>query len=185
MNVESLTDLFVVELTRIHAVETRLVEELETLEADAAVDVLDDRGHSDLRKDLTDLIADHRAETETHRERLEGAFAAMDRQPETRRTPAFDGVCDEKELFNNVVLDDAIRPFFYVGTAAEFERLEITAYERLQRIEDHLDLPEEVGEAVERNLEEERAALERLETLASDDVMDELLEDLAGAQAST
>lgn len=184
MNVETLSDLFVVELNRMYTIEERLEPALATLETDAAVDALDDRGHVALRDELTELLADHRAETEDQRERLADAFAAMDRQPESRQTPALDGLLDEKELFNNVVLDDAMRPFYYVGTAAEIERLEVTAYERLLTLASHLDLPDAVGEAIQTNLDEERAALERLEALADGDGIEELLDELAATQAS-
>lgn len=185
MNVETLSDLFVVELNRTYAVERRLAEVLATLEADANVDALDDRGHVDLREELTAAIAEHRAETDDHVARLEDAFDALDRRPDERSTPALDGLVGEKELFNNVVLNDALRPIYYVWTGQEIERLEITAYERLCRLAEHLDVPEAVGEALERNLSEERAALERLRELAEDDAVSDLLSDLAASPAST
>lgn len=184
MNIETLSDLLVVELTRTHAVEQRLASELATLEDDVDVDALDDQGHTELRQTLTDAIAEHQAETETHAARVEAALEALNERPTGRQTPALDGLLEEKDLFNNVVLDDAIRPFYYVGTAQEIERLEITAYERLERMAAHLDVPSAVTEAIELNLAEEREALDRLVALAPADDMADLLDELAAAQAS-
>lgn len=167
MNLETVHDLFVAELRRAYAIERRLVDELETLSRDVDVDALDGTDDpDDVRDALRTTLSDHRAETETHRDRLEDAFDALDEPVETRSTAALDGLVEEKELFNNVVLADELRPLYYLEVARDVEQLEITGYDRLLRLADHLDVPGDVVDALEQNLEEERSALERIESLA-------------------
>lgn len=176
MNLETANDLFVAELRRAYAIEDRLVDELETLARDAGVDALDDSGEMDLHDRLQTAFSDHQAETETHRDRLEEAFDALDEPVETRSTAALDGLVEEKELFNNVVLADELRPLYYLEIARDVEQLEITGYDRLLRLADHLDVPGEVVDVLEENRAEERAALETIESLAEGEALESLLE---------
>lgn len=169
MNIETLHDLFETELRRTYAVETKLADALTTLADDADVDTLDDIQENEVRDSLGELLSEHAAETADHVARLEEAFEALDRQPETRSTPALDGLIEEKERFNNVVLNDEMRPLYYLGTGEQIERLEIGLYKRLLRLADHLDVSEQVSEPFERNLEEERSALESIQSLAESD----------------
>lgn len=182
MNIETLSDLFVVEVHRAYSVETRLVEALEKLERDIDADALDDLQDADTRETLKELIADHRDQTRTHIERLEDALEALDRPKESRSTPALDGLLSEKELFNNVVLSDDLRPVYYLGVGQQIEHLEITAYERLLRIGSHLDVPDEVRDALERNLDEEQATLQALESIWDDEAVSTLLEEQAATE---
>lgn len=179
MNVETLHDLFASETHRMYGVERRLVDALATLESDVEVDALDGSGNADVRESLQAAVAHHRSETEEQAERLETALTALDRPVEGRSTPALDGIVEEKELFNNVVLNDEIRPLYYLWTAERIERLEVAGYEQLLRVADYLDPPDGVTEALEQNLSEEEAALETLEDLSRDEDVETLLEDLA------
>lgn len=181
MNIETLSDLFAVEMHRAYSMETQLAEELETLERDAAVDALDDLQSqtAETRETLKELFAHHRDQTRTQIERLEDALEALGRPGESRSTPALDGLLAEKELFNNVVLSDDLRPLYYLGVARQIEHLEITTYERLLRFASHLNVPDEVRDALERNLEEERAMLETFEDVSDDEAVTTLLEEEA------
>lgn len=178
MNLETVNDLFVAELRRAYTVESRLVDELAKLSRDVEVDALDDTGDRGLRDALQTTLSDHQAETETHRDRLEDAFDALDEPVETRSTPALDGLVEEKERFNNVVLADELRPLYYLEVAQDLEQLEITSYNRLLRLADHLDAPREVVDVLERNLEEEQAVLERVESLAEGEEVESLTDSL-------
>lgn len=181
MNVETLHDLFVSEMQRLYGVETALVDELTALERDTRVDALDGMQETDARERLLAVLDEHRAETETHVERLEAALEALGRTPNARSTPALEGLVDEKELFNNVVLNDEIRPLFYLGTSKGIERLEITAYERLLTIGDRLDVPDGVIDRLQRNLEEEEKTLRTLESLSNGEEFESLLDGLAAS----
>lgn len=182
MNVETIHDLFEVELRKAYSIESALVDELATLEDDVATDALDELRQRDLHEALGEAIADHREETERHVERLESAFEALDRQPEGRSTPALDGLFEEKELFNNVVLNDGVRPVYYLGASQAVEQLEITTYDRLLQLAGHLDVPEAVTDALEANRDEERAMLDELESLAEGEAAASLLDALADAE---
>lgn len=184
MNVETLHDLFLFETQRLYAIETRLADELATLERDAGVDALDGLQETDARETLREVLAEHETETRTHAERLEEVLDALGRTPDSRSTrdsqsaPALEGLVEEKERFNNVVLNDQIRPLFYVGTARQIEQMEITAYEQLLEIGDHLDVPDEVIDRLERNLEEDEATLRTLESITDGEDGQVLLEEL-------
>lgn len=181
MNVETLHDLFVSEIQRLYAIETTLVDELETLEQDTDVDALDDLRETDAREALEDVLADHRAETQTHVERIEEALEALNQTPNPRSTPALEGLIKEKELFNNVILADEIRPLYYLGVSEQIERLEITAYERLLAIGDYLDISDEVIDPLQQNLDDETATLRTLESLSEGEDFESLLDALGAA----
>lgn len=179
MNVETIRDLFEVELRKAYSIETALLDELATLADDVVADSLDDLRQREVHESLRDVIVTHRDETETHVQRLEDAFAALDRQPEGRSIPALDGLVAEKELFDNVVLNDELRPVFYLGTVRQIEHHELLTYDRLLRIAEHLDVPDAVTDALAANRDDEEATLEDLETLAESDDAESLLEALA------
>ncbi|PSP81608.1 hypothetical protein BRC81_01245 [Halobacteriales archaeon QS_1_68_20] len=182
MNVESLHDLFEVELRKVYSAESELVDELAVLADDAAADSLDDTRMREVHEAFQDLVRTHREETEEHVQRLEDAFDALDLRPEERSIPALEGLIKEKELFNNVVLNDGVRPVYYLGVARNVEQLELTAYDRLLRIAAHLNLPQEVTEALAANREAEADALRAIESLAEGEDVESLLEAMAGSQ---
>lgn len=171
MNVETIEDLFRRELLRAYSIETRLVEELAALQDDVDREALDSQRNTAPRENLQELLTEHLSQTEEHVVRLENAFEELDQQAEVRSTPALDGIVEEKERFNNVVLNDEVRPVYYLGTAEEIESVEITVYERLVRLAEHLDVPDSVIEALEANLGDEVETRDDLQVLAgSDDV---------------
>lgn len=181
MNVETIEDLFLRELGRAYSIETALVDELATLRDDADVDALDSHRNADPREALKELLADYRTRTEEHVTRLEDAFEALGEQAETRSTPALDGIVAEKERFNNVVLNDEVRPPYYVGTAEEIVGLEIHLYERLVRLAEHLDVPSEVTDALERNREDAVETRDALQSLAGSDDLTSLIDGVVEA----
>lgn len=179
MNVETLHDLFLFELQGLYYVETELADELAELADQADVNSLDDRPDADLRDALTSALTDHRSETETHVQRLEDAFATLDRQPEPREDHSLDGLLTEKDRFVNVVLNDAARLPFFLDVARKAERIEIRSYESAIENARALGAADEVIDALEANLAEERAALEELTELAESDGASELREGMA------
>lgn len=173
--VQSLDDLFVNELLRAHAIETKLAEELPQLADDAGVDALDENREFELRDELIEAIEQHQAQTQSHVERVETALEAMDRTPAERSTPALDGFVQLKSMFNNLVLNDQLRPMFYVDAARQIEQLEIVLYRRLVDIAEHLDLPAGATDPLEETLREEEAMLETLDELRESGGFDDLV----------
>lgn len=179
MNVETLHDLFTYRLQSAYYVETELVDVLDELAAAVSVDALDEVTDPSLRDELRDIFETHREETTDHVKRLETAFEVVDRQPETRTVPTLDGVVDESQRFNNLVLNDALRLPYYLDVAATVEELEIRLYDRLVRLAEALELPEEATDELEATLSEEREVLERLESLDDSDEMAAAFDELA------
>lgn len=175
MNIETLDDLFVHQLIKTYSVETALVDTLETLSGDVSEDALDDLSDESLREQFGEALDEHREQTENHAERLESVFEAVGKQPSTRETPTLDALVQEKEQFNNVVLNDEFRPPYYAEFALTTERLEITAYEVLVELAEALELEGDVVDALRSNLEEEQKMLERIQSIAQDSAMQDLL----------
>ena len=164
MNVETTRDLFEYELRGAYYLETELVEALDRLADEAEIDALDYLPEKEKKRAVGDLFADHSEESERHVQRLEAVFRALDLDPEAREDAVTDGVIRDKELFNNVILNDELRCVYYLRTAKNAELAEISTYEGLLRLAEQLDLDDEVIEDLEANLADERRQLDELET---------------------
>ncbi|XVH31240.1 ferritin-like domain-containing protein [Haloferacaceae archaeon DSL9] len=176
MNVETLDDLYAHRLAGLYSVETTLPETLDKLEEDATTASLDGEADDGLREALVEAVRSHRDETERHAERIETAFEAIQQDRTTRDVPAFDGLVDEKERFNNVVLNDELRPLYYLGFLMQLEQHEILAYESALTLAGALDVNAGATDPLEETLEEERAMFERLEALAESEETTRLLD---------
>jgi ferritin-like metal-binding protein YciE len=170
-------DALATELERLYYIETELCDELETLSVDVSIDALDDGRATDCREQLRETIDDHCDETHHHCERIEGAFEALGEEPATRRVPAFDGLLADKEKFNNVVLNDELRPLYYVELALKLEALECTVYETTMALASALegDDGDAVIDALQPNYDDERGMRTDLESIADGDAVETLL----------
>ena len=166
MDIETLDDLYAHRLETVYSVEAEQRDILPVLEDDVRTNTLDASGDDTLRRDLLSLIQDHREQTDSQIDRLETAFEQVGRRPNTREVPTLDGLVDEKERFNNVILNDAFRPAYYIGFLKRIEQLEILGYETLLEIATALELGEETTEPLEANLAEERDCFDRLDSYA-------------------
>lgn len=164
MTVDDTRDLFVYELQGAYYVETELVDAYERLADETEIDALDYLPEKETKRSLGDLFADHSEETRRHVHRLEAVFHEVDAEAEARSDPVADGVIRDKDLFNNVVLNDELRPLYYLRTGKKIERLEISTYENLLRLAEKLRLDDVVTDDLEANLEDERRQLEALES---------------------
>lgn len=155
MQINSLHDMLVHELKGMYYVETELVDELDEMAADATNDK------------LSKGFADHREETQNQVERLEQAFRALDMEPETRDHAVMDGLRQEKQEFLDATTDDDLRDLFYMSAGKKTERMEITSYEGMKLIATRMDdIPHEVTEAIDANLDEEEATLREIKGMA-------------------
>lgn len=168
-------DAFTIELQRLYYLERELVSELDTLTSDISIDTLDDFQVTGCRKRLQDRVERHRDETESHIERLEEVFDAIDEEPNARHAPEIDGWIDDKEQFNNVVLNDKLRPLYYLDATTKLEEIERSAYEPVRALATRLE-NEGVVDSIEHNIEEEREMLDDLESLADSEAVGTLLE---------
>ncbi|MFC6768124.1 ferritin-like domain-containing protein [Natrinema soli] len=170
-------DALTTELERLYYIERELCDELETLAADVAIDTLDDGRVTACRERLWTAIDDHCDETHEHCERIERAFDALGEDPRTRRVPEFDGLLADKEAFNNVVLNDELRPLYYIETTLKLEAIECTVYETVMALANSLEgeAGERVVDALRPNYDDERAMRTDLESLSESDAVELLL----------
>ena len=108
---------------------------------------------------------EHLEETRQHVKNVEQAFEALGEKPTAEKCPGIEGIKKEHDEFvakespSQDVLDS-----FLTGAGARTEHYEIAAYEGL------VTMAEAMGEAkvaglLEENLEQERAALAKLQTI--------------------
>lgn len=190
-------DALTAQLERLYAIERELQSALETLSTDVSIDTLDDMRTMECREQLQYVIDQHREETDAHLERIEDAFDALGAEPDTRPVPTLDGLLADKEAFNNVVLNDGLRPLFYVQTTLQLEAVECTAYETTMALASALedgetesasradaedaDTDEMTGagdavvDALERNYDDERRMRTDLEAIADGEALETLL----------
>ncbi|WP_222915866.1 DUF892 family protein [Natrinema sp. SYSU A 869] len=170
-------DALTTELERLYYVERELCDELETLAADVSIDVLDDGRVTECRERLRETIDDHCDETQRHCERIEDAFDTLGEEPATRQVPEFDGLLADKEKFNNVILNDELRPLYYIETALKLEAIECTVYETAMALANSLESEdgENIVDALRPNYDDERAMRTELESLSDSDAVETLL----------
>ncbi|RKD93583.1 YciE/YciF ferroxidase family protein [Halopiger aswanensis] len=170
-------DALTAELERLYYIEQELRDELETLSNDVAIDTLDDLRELECREQLQYAIDSHREQGDRHIERIEQAFDALGEAPDTRRVPELDGLIADKEKFNNVVLNDELRPLFYIETVLKLEAIECTAYERTMGLASTLedDAGDAVIDALRKNYDDERDLRSEIDSLADGEAVETLL----------
>ena len=169
MTVQTLHDKFVYHLQETYYVENRLLEVLDTLAADA---------HND---DLRAGFEEHRQQTERHVERLEEVFDAVGERPQERENPVFDALLEERERFYEEADPDADMSDLYdLGAGVKNEHLEIASYEVLIQLARKLDLPMDVRDRLDQNLDEEQQTKKQLKALGEDSTVTEIFARLAG-----
>ena len=154
MTLDSSDDLFEYELRGVYYGERRLV------------DVLDELQTSATDSALVSGFADHRDETGEHVERLERVFDLLGLEPRERNVPTFDALVEEKRAADDEATDTAVQNALYNHVGRKAERLELTGYEGLLALADVLDVDGEVVDLLEQNRDEDRAALEELESVS-------------------
>lgn len=172
-------DSFTTGLQRLYHLERELVSVLDVLASDVSIDSLDNLQETNCRKQLQDRIETHREETESHLNRLEEVFDAIDEQPETQHAPGLDGWVADKERFNNIILNDKLRPLYFLNATKKLEEIERSAYEPVLALAERLeneDVIEGVVENITRNAEEEVGMLDDLESIADSKSTETLLE---------
>lgn len=155
MNVETLEDLFGLQLQRAYYAERTHVELLAEMAETAPT------------ADLRDALADHRAETDAQIGRLEDVFAALGRRPQASRTRTIDGLVESWREHRSAAGDEPAIPSA-LEIALTAERLEIRAYESLLTLTGRLAYADDVVEPLEATLAEERAAVDALEAVETE-----------------
>jgi ferritin-like metal-binding protein YciE len=114
---------------------------------------------------LSEAFLDHAQETEAHVDRLEQIFDDLGRTARGKRCEAMDGILEEaKDLMEDFKDDNALDAAL-VCAAQKVEHYEITTYGSLCAFADELGM-NEVCDLLEKTLDEEKAADEKLSELA-------------------
>ncbi len=147
-------ELFLHELGDIYYAENQLVKALPKL--------IDEASDSELRTDLEG----HLEQTKGHVDRLEKVFEALDEPAKGEKCPGIDGIITEHDEFmSKEDPSSEVCDLFLTGAGARAEHYEIAAYSGLVTMADALDEPR-CAELFQQNLDEEKAALTKLEAAA-------------------
>lgn len=155
MTVKTLNDLFVETLRDLYYVEKKLVKTLPKMAEKASSD------------DLRQAIQDHLAETETHVQRLEQVFELMDLKPSAKTCDALEGLLKEAEETMSEIEDEETLDAAIISSAQTVEHYEIARYGTLACWAAELD-NDDIAELLEQTLDEEKAADEKLSSIAED-----------------
>lgn len=152
MSVSNLQSLFEHELEDIYFAEHKLLDVLSELE----------EGTED--EEISQAFREHREETQGHVERVEQVFEMIGEPPEEEECEGIEGLIKEHDEFVGMDPDQKVLDLFNLGAAQKTEHYEISAYGNLALIADRLGM-DEAGDLLHENLEEEKAALEKLKDL--------------------
>ena len=167
--IRDLKDQFVYELEAVYDMETKLV------------DALDEMSRMATNEKLSEGFATHSEETETHVRRVEEAFEVLGREPTRRDCPIVDGLLEEKEQYDAMVVDDDLRNVHYLGAGMKTERIEMTSYEGLLMTAEKAGLGDQVTDPLEDNLDEEEKTFRKLQTLSTGSELKTLWNKLTGS----
>ena len=157
MTVNTLNDLFLETLKDLYYVEKKLVKTLPKMAQKAS------------SGDLKDAIQAHLSETEIHVRRLEQVFELLDEKASAKTCEALEGLIREAEEVMGEIADEQTLDAAIISSAQTVEHYEIARYGTLACWAAEIG-NNEVAELLEQTLEEEKAADEKLTTIAEDAV---------------
>ena len=157
MPVKTLEDLFLETLKDIYYAEKKLVKSLPGMAKKAK------------SADLKAAIEMHASETETHVERLEEVFAAMEKKPAAKKCEALEGLLAEAEDVTSEIEDPRTLDAAIISSAQTVEHYEIARYGTLVAWARELGM-DDAESILQETLDEESAADEKLSALAEQSV---------------
>ncbi|WP_323190881.1 DUF892 family protein [Halostella sp. PRR32] len=168
MAIETPHDLFEHHLKEAYYVENELVDNLAVM-ADEVTE-----------EQLFEDFQEHEEETQQHVKRLETVFESIGREPTMSESAALDGLVEEKNELSTEIRDDELRNVALVGAGIKTERMEISMYEGMIQLADEMDVDDDVTDALEANLNDEKDALQKLKSRAEGSKLKQVLADLTG-----
>lgn len=157
MTVSNLNDLFVETLKDLYYVEKKLVKTLPRMAQKAS------------SEDLKQAIQNHLSETEIHVQRLEQVFELLDQKASAKTCEALEGLIREAEEVMGEIADEQTLDAAIISSAQTVEHYEIARYGTLACWAAEIG-NSDVAELLEQTLEEEKAADEKLSTIAEEAV---------------
>lgn len=153
--ITTLRDAFEVKLKALYDMESELVKALPKM-ADNATD-----------EELKSAFQDHLKETESHVERLEEAFEALDMEPEKIKVEAVRGLVKDAEWIIKQKPDPVALDSMLISAAVYVEHYEMAGYITAQRWATALGYGE-IADLLQATLEEEEAGADKLSSLGED-----------------
>jgi ferritin-like metal-binding protein YciE len=157
MAVKNLEDLFHETLKDIYYAEKKLVKTLPKMAKKAS------------SPDLKSAIQEHLVETQTQVQRLEQIFEAMGKRAVSKKCEAMDGILKEADEVTSEIEDERALDAGIISSAQTVEHYEIARYGTLVSWANELGMSDAAG-LLEETLEEEKAADQKLSSLAEGQV---------------
>jgi ferritin-like metal-binding protein YciE len=157
LKLESVKDLLIAELRDLHNAEEQLVEALPKM-AEAASST-----------ELRNAFNHHLDETRKHVTRLDDAFKNLGEKASGETCEAMKGLVKEGEEFIKAKGQPDVRDAGLIGAAQRVEHYEMAGYGTARTLARRLGL-NDIAETLQKTLEEERAADEKLTAVAESDV---------------
>jgi ferritin-like metal-binding protein YciE len=157
LKLESVKDLLIAELRDLHNAEEQLVEALPKM-AEAASST-----------ELKNAFTHHLEETRKHVTRLDEVFESLGEKASGETCQAMKGLVKEGEEFVHAKGQPDVRDAGLIGAAQRVEHYEMAGYGTARTLAKRLGL-HDIAETIQKTLEEERAADEKLTTVAESDV---------------
>ena len=157
MSLNSLDDLFVVQIQDLYDAEQRLTKALPKM-AEAATS-----------NTLKSAFQSHLRETERHVERLEEVFRAIGLSPESETCEAMKGLIAEGDEAISAGGDPTVRDAALIAAAQRVEHYEIAGYGTVRTLAMTLGRPE-LADILQETLDEESACDKKLTRIAESSV---------------
>jgi ferritin-like metal-binding protein YciE len=151
---KTLRELFITKLQHLYDIESELVEALPKM-AEAAKD-----------SDLKTAFEDHLEETKEQKERIETIFDLLEEEASPLKSEAIRGLVKDGEWMMKNSEEGAARDAALIAAARAVEHYEMAGYMGAQEWAEML-ADEGVSSLLEKTLEEEQAAEEKLSELAT------------------
>ena len=162
MKIESMEDLFLEQVEDLYDAEKRLVKALPKM-AEASTS-----------QSLRQAFESHLLETEGHVSRLETIFRTLGQDPKSHTCDAMKGLISEGDDVVSDIDQSALRDAGLIAAANRVEHYEIAAYGSARTFADILGLSE-AASLLEKTLQEEKTADQKLTKLAESMINDEAL----------
>jgi ferritin-like metal-binding protein YciE len=156
-DIQSMDDLFVHQLQDIYYAEKRIVGALPDMIAKASSPA------------LKSALEAHLAETRNHVKRVEQVFQMLGAQPKQIDCPAIDGIIEEADEVGGEIEDKRVLDAALIASAQAVEHYEMTRYGTLIAWAKTLGRAD-CAQILQQNLAEEKAADEKLTTIAESNV---------------
>jgi ferritin-like metal-binding protein YciE len=153
MTLNSMNDLFVVQIEDLYDAEQRLTKALPKM-ADAAAN-----------KQLKAAFQHHLRETERHVTRLEKVFSIIGMTPKRETCEAMKGLIAEGDEAVNAAGDPDVRDAALIAAAQRVEHYEIAGYGTVRTLAEQLG-SQEAARILQETLDEERACDKKLTEIA-------------------